>query len=85
MTRTQADAEKVGADTEKAILIDEHLADSDAMAYEIDRTEDMWSLADYVSKGIEVLSDDEDGFFMMCEGGKNRQGLPRQRCRLHHS
>ena len=70
MTRTQADAEKVSADTEKAILIDEDLADSDAMAYEIDRTEDMWSLADYVSKGIEVLSDDEDGFFMMCEGGK---------------
>ena len=70
VTRTQADAEKVGADTEKAILIDEHLADSDAMAYEIDRTEDMWSLADYVEKGIEVLSDDEDGFFMMCEGGK---------------
>ena len=70
VTRTQADAEKVSADTEKAILIDEHLADGDAMAYEIDRTEDMWSLADYVSKGIEVLSDDEDGFFMMCEGGK---------------
>ena len=70
VTRTQADAEKVSADTDKAILIDEHLADSDAMAYEIDRTEDMWSLADYVSKGIEVLSDDEDGFFMMCEGGK---------------
>ena len=70
VTRTQADAEKVSADTEKAILIDEHLADSDAMAYEIDRTEDMWSLADYVEKGIEVLSDDEDGFFMMCEGGK---------------
>ena len=70
VTRTQADAEKVGADTEKAILIDEHLADSDAMAYEIDRTEDMWSLADYVSKGIEVLSDDEEGFFLMCEGGK---------------
>ena len=70
VTRTQADAEKVGADTEKAILIDEDLADSDAMAYEIDRTEDMWSLADYVEKGIEVLSDDKDGFFMMCEGGK---------------
>ena len=70
VTRTQADAEKVSADTDKAILIDEDLADSDAMAYEIDRTEDMWSLADYVSKGIEVLSDDEDGFFLMCEGGK---------------
>lgn len=49
--------------------VHEHLADSDSMAYEIDRTEDMWSLADYVSKGIEVL-DNEKGFFMMCEGGK---------------
>ena len=36
----------------------------------IDRTDDMWALADYVEKGIEVLSQDKDGFFMMCEGGK---------------
>ena len=70
VAKTHAEAEAVSADTEKAILIDENLADSDAMAYELDRTEDMWSLADYVEKGIEVLSDDEDGFFMMCEGGK---------------
>ena len=70
VARTQAEAEAVTADTEKAIIIDEHLADSDSMAYEIDRTDDMWSLANYVSKGIEVLSDDPDGFFMMCEGGK---------------
>ncbi len=67
---TKAEAEAVTADTGKVILIDEDLADSDSMAYEIDRTEDMWSLADYVEKGIEVLSADEDGFFMMCEGGK---------------
>ena len=65
---TQAEAEAV---TEgPVIIIDEHLADGDAMAYEIDRTEDMWSLADHVSKGIEVLENDEDGFFLMCEGGK---------------
>ena len=70
VAKTHAEAEAVSADTEKAILIDENLADSDAMAYELDRTEDMWSLADYVEKGIEVLSDDEDGFFLMCEGGK---------------
>lgn len=70
VVKTHAEAEAVSADTEKAILIDENLADSDAMAYELDRTEDMWSLADYVEKGIEVLSDDEDGFFLMCEGGK---------------
>lgn len=66
---TQAEAEAVTAADEKVLLVDEHLADSDAMAYELDRTEDMWSLADYVEKGIEVL-DNENGFFMMCEGGK---------------
>ena len=66
---THEEAEAVGADTEKAILVDENLADGDAMAYELDRTEDMWSLADYVEKGIEVLAND-NGFFMMCEGGK---------------
>ncbi|MGI6029133.1 MAG: alkaline phosphatase [Candidatus Heteroscillospira sp.] len=66
---TQAEAEAVTAADEKVILIDEHLADSDAMAYELDRTDDMWSLADYVDKGIEVL-DNDNGFFMMVEGGK---------------
>ncbi len=53
VVKTQAEAEAVTADTGKAILIDENLADGDAMAYELDRTDDMWSLADYVDKGIE--------------------------------
>ena len=66
---TNAEAEAVGPSTGKAILIDEDLADSDALAYELDRTDDMWSLADYVEKGVEVL-DNEKGFFLMCEGGK---------------
>ena len=66
---TNAEAEAIDASTGKAIVIGEHLADSDALAYELDRTDDMWSLADYVEKGIEVL-DNEKGFFMMCEGGK---------------
>ena len=67
VVKTQAEAEKV---TEgPVIIIDEHLADGDAMAYELDRTEDMWSLADHVEKGIQVLDNDK-GFFMMCEGGK---------------
>lgn len=67
MVKTQAEAEQV---TEGPIVIvDEHLADGDAMAYELDRTDDMWALADYVEKGIEVLDNDK-GFFMMCEGGK---------------
>ena len=63
-----ANHDTVTAD-DKVVLIDEYLADSDAMAYEIDRTDDMWSLADYVEKGIDVLMNDT-GFFMMCEGGK---------------
>lgn len=69
VTYTQADAQKVTAADKKVILIDEHLADSDAMDYDMDRASGEWSLADYVAKGIEVL-DNETGFFMMCEGGK---------------
>lgn len=66
---TQAEAAAATAGDGKMILIDEHLADSDAMAYELDRAEDEWALSDYVAKGIEVL-DNGNGFFMMCEGGK---------------
>ncbi len=69
VTTTQADAEKIAAGDNKVILIDEHLADSDAMDYELDRGEGEWALSDYVKKGIEVLNNDT-GFFMMCEGGK---------------
>ncbi|MBQ7841719.1 MAG: alkaline phosphatase [Lachnospiraceae bacterium] len=69
VTTTQAEAEAVSAADEKVILIDEHLADSDSMDYELDREDGEWALADYVEKGIEVL-DNENGFFMMCEGGK---------------
>ena len=67
VVKAQAEAQKV---TEgPVIIVDEHLADGDAMAYELDRTDDMWSLADHVEKGIQVLDNDK-GFFMMCEGGK---------------
>lgn len=69
VTFTQADAEAVTAADGKVILIDEHLADSDSMDYELDRADGEWALADYVTKGIEVL-DNDNGFFMMCEGGK---------------
>ncbi len=68
VVRTQAEAEAV---TEgPVIVIEENLADSDALPYELDRAEGTWALADYVEKGIEVLSSNENGFFMMCEGGK---------------
>ena len=66
---TQSEAAKVSAAGEKVLLVDEHLADSDAMAYELDREAGQWALADYVEKGIEVLNNSK-GFFMMCEGGK---------------
>ena len=69
VARTYAEADAISADTDKAIIIEENLADSDAMAYELDREDGQWALADYVEKGIEVL-DNDTGFFMMCEGGK---------------
>ncbi|MBQ9133223.1 MAG: alkaline phosphatase [Clostridia bacterium] len=69
VVKTQAEAEAITAADGKVILIDEHLADSDSMDYEMDRKDGEWALADYVAKGIEVL-DNDNGFFMMCEGGK---------------
>ena len=69
VVKTQAEAEALKASDGKAIVIDEHLADGDAMSYEVDRQDNEWALADYVEKGIEVL-DYDNGFFMMVEGGK---------------
>lgn len=66
---TQEEAGAVTAETGKAIIIDENLADSEAMSYDMDLEEGQWALADYVEKGIEVL-DNDTGFFMMVEGGK---------------
>lgn len=60
-----AGAEKVYAPA--AILSD---ADSSSMKYAIDRKEGEPTLADMVAKGIEVLSTNENGFFMMTESGK---------------
>lgn len=69
VVKTQAEAEKLTDKSGKAIVIGENLADADSLSYDFDRTENEWSLADYVQKGIEVL-DNEKGFFMMVEGGK---------------
>lgn len=41
-----------------------------ALNYEMDRTSSEISLAEFTQKGIELLQDDPDGFFMMIEGGK---------------
>lgn len=65
----QKEAQKLNADSQKAIVIGETLADSDSLSYEIDRAQKEWGLAEYVGKGIEVLNNDK-GFFLMVEGGK---------------
>ena len=72
----QAAADYLGA------LADEHLADSDAMDYDMDRADGEWALKDYVAKGIEQL-DNETGFFMMCEGGKIDWACRRRDCDRH--
>lgn len=69
VVKTQAEAEALTNNDGKVIVIDEHLADSDAMSYDMDLKEGEWALADYVDKGIEML-DNDNGFFMMVEGGK---------------
>ena len=73
IVRTQAEAAALTQADGKVIVIGEHLGGSDiadgALNYEIDRAEGEWALADYVSKGIEML-DNDTGFFMMVEGGK---------------
>lgn len=69
IVKTQAEADALTSNDGKTIVIDEHLADSDAMSYDMDLEEGQWALADYVDKGIEML-DNDTGFFMMVEGGK---------------
>ena len=70
LATTKEEAEAINAESGKVVIIEENLADSDAMPYEIDRTEDMLSLADYTKKGLEVVNADDSPFFMMVEGGK---------------
>ncbi|MGN1368403.1 MAG: alkaline phosphatase [Aristaeellaceae bacterium] len=63
------------AESGRVLAVNPVLQDSKAIHYEIDRErlvaegEDILSLADFVEAGIRVL-DNENGFFMMCEGGK---------------
>lgn len=54
----------------KIIAVPEECPTGDAMPYAIDKDADDIKLAQLVEKGIEVLDNDDKGFFMMCEGGK---------------
>lgn len=68
ITETKKDFEAI-APGEKVYAVAERLQDSGSMPYSIDQKEDDITLADFVSKGIEVLYNDK-GFFMMVESGK---------------
>lgn len=66
----KADFLALKAGAGKVLAVNETLADSASMPYEIDRKADDLSLADYTAKGIELLEGGAKGFFMMVEGGK---------------
>jgi len=63
------------SDSGRVLAANPDIQDDDAITYEIDRVrraaagEDVLSLADFVTAGTKVL-DNDNGFFMMCEGGK---------------
>lgn len=63
------------SDSGRVLAVNPDIQDDDAITYEIDRArrtaagEDVLSLADFVTAGTKVL-DNDNGFFMMCEGGK---------------
>ena len=72
--------EENSSNDEKYLVISDDREKTDAMKYSIDKRyeqengeEELYSLSDYVKKGIDLLSDKDKkdkGFFMMIEGGK---------------
>ena len=75
ITTTTEEVRALNAESGRVLATNPVLQDSASILYEIDRIqkaeagEDVLSLADFVRSGINVL-DNENGFFMMCEGGK---------------
>lgn len=67
---TKQEAEQITADSKKVYMVAEDLQDDGAMTYAIDQNSDSQTLKDVVDKGIEVLSNNPEGFFMMAESGK---------------
>ncbi len=59
----------LGSESGKVYAVSPKLQDSGAMPYTLDTQNEDLALADFVSKGIDVL-DNDNGFFMMCESGK---------------
>jgi alkaline phosphatase len=65
---TKEEIMALGGGSGKAYAVSPVLQGSTAMPYSLDMEEGDLSLADFVSKGIDVL-DNENGFFMVCESG----------------
>ncbi|MFA9379550.1 MAG: alkaline phosphatase [Acetanaerobacterium sp.] len=66
---TKEDIMALDASAGKVYAMTPVTQDSGAMPYAMDNAEGDLTLADFVSKGIDVL-DNDNGFFMMCESGK---------------
>ena len=66
----------LSSESGRTLAINPTIAEDSAMLYEIDRIrhaaegEESMSLADMVKAGITVLDNEEEGFFLMTEGGK---------------
>lgn len=69
---TQEEFDAITADSGKvyAPASDLSVSDGSSMKYAMDRDEGEQTLGEMVAKGIEVLSANEEGFFMMTESGK---------------
>ena len=76
VANTLEDIRALNSDSGRVLAITPDIADSSSMQYEIDRVRmeaegaDSLSLAEMVQAGISVLDNDEEGFFLMTEGGK---------------
>jgi alkaline phosphatase len=66
---TRDEIEALGGASGRVYAISPALANSATMPFALDAEEGSLSLADFVRIGIGVM-EGEDGFFMMCEGGK---------------
>lgn len=69
VTRTLEDFWNISPSTGKVIAINPVLDDHSELPYVVEDHGDSLSLADFTSKGIEVLMN-ETGFFLMVEGGR---------------
>jgi alkaline phosphatase len=69
ITRTRDEFLKLNASSGKVLAINPALDHDKALPYDIDRKDGEITLAEFTTKGIELI-DNPNGFFMMVEGGK---------------